>query len=910
MKKIFLVTVFVLILLFMNIVNAQPEEKIFGNNEIGDNFGGFGNRKYACKYNLPESGNVTKISFHLIHNVDATEAKVAIYNDNNGPNNLIVQSTSENIAGTIGWIDIDVLTTTLTPGDYWIAVTLNSDDWGNHRSYDPGDANQSAYFVGRTYTDEMTDPFGTITDNYDNALSIYATYTTGETLPAPTYPVNITGIITDSDTGSPIQGATVTCNAFSDTTNSTGGYFIMMTSNPGSCDLTASRTGYITESTTINFPTDRIYNQDFSLESISVTHSITGRLTDRDNNPVDATIEVYQQETIIDSDQTDTEGNYDLTISPGTYDLQYGILNFFIPSFFIKLLSLDISSSLSDIINYVTNIGNQNISFTADINDIQLIQTYSLERPARVLMNGSLIPNVSSYSQLTDNTWFYNFDEKRLYILANVSIPVLTCSDGTSYGECSSTQPLYCDNGDLINYCSFCECPPGYECQTDESCSRNITIDDYYTTWRDDYRVDSRFSNYLFGSTFDFDGFFDQIYDRFLKELETTVYGAGYTRPTNFDYGTANYNPGEPVGNLRNVATKIISTVPELENAFSSAESGDIIFIESGTYVVSTLGLVGKSNIIIAGNGWDTVLYLADGVNFPVIYGTGGCRNIIIRDLRIEGNKANNMDNAMTTGIDFRNGQERTFTENVYIHDIRRMGWSGGHDGRESYIFNSVVIDSGWNCITPARDSYDGIIGNYVEGWRDVGITTWGTDHLVIANNIAVHPIQDGLGFGGGNIGIMVENQNPGGSGTPCTTTSDCPQGERPETCFENKCWGRTPKDSHDVIIRKNIASEANVAPYELRWRGIGIWSASFDHIPECGSYNIIMDGNICENNNRAGFIVSTSTRYPGEEWGRTVVVVNNYAAGNNIFDIVGSPHFGNYVIQRPGVIFENNIEG
>ncbi|MBI2128815.1 hypothetical protein HYU07_01115 [Candidatus Woesearchaeota archaeon] len=48
--------------------------------------------------------------------------------------------------------------------------------------------------------------------------------------------------------------------------------------------------------------------------------------------------------------------------------------------------------------------------------------------------------------------------------------PTLTCSDGTSYSQCSSTQPTYCENGNLINKCSSCSCPSGQSCQADESC--------------------------------------------------------------------------------------------------------------------------------------------------------------------------------------------------------------------------------------------------------------------------------------------------------------------------------------------------------------------------------------------------------------------------------------------------------
>lgn len=44
------------------------------------------------------------------------------------------------------------------------------------------------------------------------------------------------------------------------------------------------------------------------------------------------------------------------------------------------------------------------------------------------------------------------------------------CIDGTSYGQCSTNKPKYCDNGILVNRCSACSCPQSQECQADGSC--------------------------------------------------------------------------------------------------------------------------------------------------------------------------------------------------------------------------------------------------------------------------------------------------------------------------------------------------------------------------------------------------------------------------------------------------------
>lgn len=46
------------------------------------------------------------------------------------------------------------------------------------------------------------------------------------------------------------------------------------------------------------------------------------------------------------------------------------------------------------------------------------------------------------------------------------------CSDKTYIGECSTTKPQYCQNGELIKKCSVCGCTAGNECKTDGSCAK------------------------------------------------------------------------------------------------------------------------------------------------------------------------------------------------------------------------------------------------------------------------------------------------------------------------------------------------------------------------------------------------------------------------------------------------------
>lgn len=43
------------------------------------------------------------------------------------------------------------------------------------------------------------------------------------------------------------------------------------------------------------------------------------------------------------------------------------------------------------------------------------------------------------------------------------NVPVPTCNDGTRYGECSTNQPFYCDDGFLVKDAQVCGCPVGQE---------------------------------------------------------------------------------------------------------------------------------------------------------------------------------------------------------------------------------------------------------------------------------------------------------------------------------------------------------------------------------------------------------------------------------------------------------------
>lgn len=138
--------------------------------------------------------------------------------------------------------------------------------------------------------------------------------------------------------------------------------------------------------------------------------SIEGVLKDKNNQPVNANIIVYQSgtNTIVATNQTELNGNYFLNAPKGTYDIQFNLTNFYIPNYAIKIFNLSITNDTYDIIKQITgNSTNNNVSFVLDVNISQDIEIYGTSVPLSVKKNDTALTNVNSLSNLANDTWFY-----------------------------------------------------------------------------------------------------------------------------------------------------------------------------------------------------------------------------------------------------------------------------------------------------------------------------------------------------------------------------------------------------------------------------------------------------------------------------------------------------------------------
>ncbi len=98
------------------------------------------------------------------------------------------------------------------------------------------------------------------------------------------------------------------------------------------------------------------------------------------------------------------------------------------------------------------------------LNEVKDVMTFYLSiSPSLIAVDCSVLGS-SSNRPILDIT---NSGENAINVIP-------TCSDGTKYGECSTTKPRYCYGGSLLNKCSFCGCPSNNSCSANGNCNPTV----------------------------------------------------------------------------------------------------------------------------------------------------------------------------------------------------------------------------------------------------------------------------------------------------------------------------------------------------------------------------------------------------------------------------------------------------
>ena len=312
-----------------------------------------------------------------------------------------------------------------------------------------GTSNVTVHTVTLTGLQEGTTYYFRVQSQDESGIATSKVYnfTTG----TGTYPISITGIVRDSETGSPVR-AIVSCGNFGNVSSSDGRYIIKLKSS-GSCNLKAESFGYKTKSIPISFSGS--ITQDIELEPIKV--SIKGKLQDKYGRHIQTEISVYQDGNLIASTQTDSEGNYNLQVRQGIYSVRFKILDLS-TNFWLEIPSTNLLTNLTDKIKEITIEGPKKVSFIADTRTNEIIQV-NVGRPIRISMNRIEIGNVTSLSALKSNQWYYDSINGKLYLKLD-PYPKTEC-----IFECCKNETHYydksCPSG---RYCEDRICKPKLEC--------------------------------------------------------------------------------------------------------------------------------------------------------------------------------------------------------------------------------------------------------------------------------------------------------------------------------------------------------------------------------------------------------------------------------------------------------------
>jgi len=158
-------------------------------------------------------------------------------------------------------ITINKFNTSLPAGQILVNFTANTTD-GNNVVFTVWSLKPSHYYLikrdGINFTTKQANSSGYI--QFSNSEWSTRTFTIEESAPAMG---NISGIVTDKDTGLPIEKALIKANSHQTTTNSTGGYTISL--EIGNYTVTALKTGYYPNSTTAQVLENQTTTIDFIL---------------------------------------------------------------------------------------------------------------------------------------------------------------------------------------------------------------------------------------------------------------------------------------------------------------------------------------------------------------------------------------------------------------------------------------------------------------------------------------------------------------------------------------------------------------------------------------------------------------------------------------------------------------------
>lgn len=199
--------------------------------------------------------------------------------------------------------------------------------------------------------------------------------------------------------------------------------------------------------------------------------------------------------------------------------------------------------------------------------------------------------------------------------------------------------------------------------------------------------------------------------------------------------------------------TGATSATSAINNAINDAASiGATVYIPQGTYM-TTSAILMKSNVTLRGAGYNSLIRKGNYTNvFDVIRNAANdTLNIVIENLRIDGNIANNNDSVIhggagpQGGIDIPAGISESLVQNVWVENTGHTGIYLG--GPRNKVINCVVKNVGKpgttdligksGIVAAETGSPDVIIsGNYISNIAEHGIKIYNNaNYNIVSDN-------------------------------------------------------------------------------------------------------------------------------------------------------------------------------
>ena len=299
--------------------------------------------------------------------------------------------------------------------------------------------------------------------------------------------------------------------------------------------------------------------------------------------------------------------------------------------------------------------------------------------------------------------------------------------------------------------------------------------------------------------------------------------------------------------------------------------TGGSVSLSDGTFNVSVI-TIAKDNVLIQGQGESTIVRLQNTENVDVFEGTSRS-NVTIRDLKIDGNKINNLS-GLGRGIDFAAAGTTNITiERVWVLNTSDRGIRLA-DSIHSRILNSIIqgtqaegivfeesastfqygliqgntlLDTGVDdSIHALRVVGNGVVvdSNTIDTSGAFGISisasTTAGDGNIVSNNFVKDTVLEGINVEDGDHNLIVGNHvrstgtDYGISIFENVTTADYNEVSN-NVIFQSNKSGIVLDGSDLGIVSNNIIIDPNVADTALggQGSGIGLFSSANDNIIE-----------------------------------------------------------------------------